>query len=126
MCRKGRKGDDEESDDEDAGAPGYELTKHRKGYFKRLLRIGKPHDADKLLTFKKSLIKKSLLKMNRPHDEMAIQMFKNIMSFMGDRKSTKPPVDHARKIIKNALKAPIGMRDEVFLQICKQTHGHPN
>merc|ERR1712070_365477 len=111
MCRKGRKGDDEESDDEDAGAPGYELTKHRKGYFKRLLRIGKPHDADKLLTFKKSLIKKSLLKMNRPHDEMAIQMFKNIMSFMGDRKSTKPP---------------IGMRDEVFLQICKQTHGHPN
>ncbi len=126
MCRKERKGDDEESDDEDAGAPGYELTKHRKGYFKRLLRIGKPHDADKLLTFKKSLIKKSLLKMNRPHDEMAIQMFKNIMSFMGDRKSTKPPVDHARKIIKNALKAPIGMRDEVFLQICKQTHGHPN
>lgn len=126
MCRNERKGDDEESDEEDAGAPGYELTKHRKGYFKRLLRIGKPHDADKLLTFKKSLIKKSLLKMNRPHDEMAIQMFKNIMSFMGDRKSTKPPVDHARKIIKNALKAPIGMRDEVFLQICKQTHGHPN
>ncbi len=125
MCR--RIGDEEESsEEEDAGAPGYALTKHRHGFFNRVLRLGKPHDADKLLTFKKSLIKKSLLKANRPHDEMAIQMFKNIMSFMGDRKSGKPPVDHARKIVKNALKAPIGMRDEVFLQICKQTHQHPS
>eukprot|EP00954_Amorphochlora_amoebiformis_P023497 1360412-Amorphochlora_amoeboformis.AAC.1 len=45
---------------------------------------------------------------------------------MGDRKSSKAPAAHARKIIKNALLAPIGMRDEIFLQICKQTHLHPN
>eukprot|EP00466_Bigelowiella_natans_P016396 jgi/Bigna1/87301/estExt_fgenesh1_pg.C_190002 len=121
-----RQDDDEESDDEVVGAPGYELTKHRKGFLNRVFRLGKAHDADKLLTFKKSLIKKSLLKTNRQHDEQAIQMFKNIMSFMGDRKSSKDPAAHARKIIKNALRSPIGMRDEIFLQICKQTHGHPD
>mmetsp|Transcript_16556 Transcript_16556/g.40770 ORF Transcript_16556/g.40770 Transcript_16556/m.40770 type:complete len:774 (-) Transcript_16556:284-2605(-) len=127
LIRKKNRGDeDEDSEDETVGAPGYELTKHRKGFLNRVFRLGKAHDADQLLTYKKSLIKKSLLKANRQHDEQAIQMFKNIMSFMGDRKSSKAPAAHARKIIKNALKAPIGMRDEIFLQICKQTHGHPN
>mmetsp|Transcript_5396 Transcript_5396/g.9925 ORF Transcript_5396/g.9925 Transcript_5396/m.9925 type:complete len:782 (+) Transcript_5396:116-2461(+) len=125
--KKTRQEEEEEDSDEEegVGAPGYELTKHRKGWVNRVFRLGKAHDADQLLTFKKSLIKKSLLKTNRQHDEQAIQMFKNIMSFMGDRKSSKPPSAHARKIIKNALLAPIGMRDEIYLQICKQTHLHP-
>lgn len=114
-----------DSDDDESGTPGYELTKHRHGFVNRFFRIGKAYDSEQLLSFKKSLIKKSLLKTNRQHDEQAVQMFKNIMSFMGDRKSGKHRAAHATKIIKNALLAPIGMRDEVFLQICKQTHKHP-
>eukprot|EP00954_Amorphochlora_amoebiformis_P013109 1027049-Amorphochlora_amoeboformis.AAC.1 len=122
--------DEDASSDDGVGAEGYELTKHRKGRLKRWFRIGKAHDAAQLLSFKKSIIKKSLLKCNRPHDEQMVQMFKNIMvgtyhielsmgfifgfrqSFMGDRESSKPPVAHARKIVRVALNSTIGVRDE--------------
>jgi len=117
---------DSDDDDDLVGGRGYEFTKHRHGFINRILRRGTPHDAEQLLTYKKSLIKKSLLKANRPRDKQAIQMFKNIMSFMGDRESSKDHWGHAKKIIKNALKAPMGMRDEIFLQLCKQTNGNPN
>mmetsp|Transcript_13719 Transcript_13719/g.20714 ORF Transcript_13719/g.20714 Transcript_13719/m.20714 type:complete len:518 (+) Transcript_13719:143-1696(+) len=118
--------EEKEEEDEGIGAAGYELTKHRHGVINRVLRLGQAHDANRLLSFKKSLIKKSLLKMNRPRDEQCVQMFKNIMSFMGDRHSSKDPAGHARKLVRNALKAPVGMRDELYLQICKQIRGHPN
>lgn len=111
--------------DDDHAATGYTFTKHRKGFFNRLLRIGHIFDDEELLSFKKSLIKKSLLKTNRALDDKAIQMFKNIMSFMGDRKSGKKAIDHARKIMRNCLKAPNSLRDETFLQLCKQTHKNP-
>mmetsp|Transcript_11814 Transcript_11814/g.22618 ORF Transcript_11814/g.22618 Transcript_11814/m.22618 type:complete len:482 (-) Transcript_11814:947-2392(-) len=114
---------DSSSDDE---APfGYELTKHRHKFWNRVFRIGDPHGADKLMSFKKSLIRKSLLKGNRKNDKMMIQMHKNIMSFMRDRDSSKPPWKHAQKIIRHALRSPNVFRDEVYLLICKQTRGHP-
>jgi len=123
---KHEEGKERPDSDDELPPEGYRLTKHRKGFWNRLLRIGNAHDNDKLLSFKKSLIRKALLKTNRTHDEQAIQTFKNIMSFMGDRPSSKSPARHARKIIRNALRSPIGLRDEVYLQICKQTNCHPN
>jgi len=77
-----------------------------------------------LMSFKKSLIKKALLKQNRHLDEQCVQTFKSkaavprhcrqhtssttalssppsyadIMSYMQDRKSTKPPPEHAMKV----------------------------
>jgi hypothetical protein len=103
----------------------FELTHHRKGLLKRVFHLGKSHDRETMLSFKKSLIKKSLLKENRSKDALAIQCFKNIMSYMGDRKSVKADVQHARKLIKNALKTDRPMQDEIFLQICKQVTKHP-
>jgi hypothetical protein len=91
----------------------------------RILRRGDAHDASKLLTFKKSLIKKALLKQNRDLDAEAIQAFKNVMSYMGDRKSSKKPIDHAKKMLSNLMSAPSGLRDEVFMQLCKQTSQNP-
>lgn len=47
------------------------------------------------------------------------------MSYMGDRKSSKPPIEHAKKLLRNLMLAPAGLRDEAFMQICKQTTANP-
>lgn len=88
--------------------------------------MGEVAGEDQLLQFKKSLIKKALLKQNRDLDAEAVQAFKNVMSYMGDRKSSKAPVEHAKKMIGNLMVAPAGLRDEVYMQICKQTTKNPS
>lgn len=40
---------------------------------------------------------------------------------MGDRKSSKPPIKRAKKMLRNLMIAPSGLRDEVYMQLCKQT-----
>lgn len=118
---KGGKESDEEDDTHDV----LKFAQHRHGLFNRLLRRGDAFDEARLLSFKKSLIKKALLKQNRELDAEAVQAFKNVMSYMGDRKSSKKPIDHARKLIMNLMVAPAGLRDEVYMQICKQTTLNP-
>jgi len=103
----------------------YKLAKHRHGFFARVFRTGDVMGEDKLLSFKKSLIKKAMLKQNRELDDEAVQTFKNIMSYMGDRKSSKPPLEHAKKMLRNLMIAPSGLRDEAFMQLCKQTTNNP-
>mmetsp|Transcript_8172 Transcript_8172/g.15163 ORF Transcript_8172/g.15163 Transcript_8172/m.15163 type:complete len:939 (+) Transcript_8172:128-2944(+) len=114
------------TEDEREIDPRYTYSTHRRGFLKQLFHIGKPLEPEELLSFDKSIVAKSLLKINRQDDSQAIQMFKNVQGFMGDRSSAKEPYAHAQKIVKNALLSPQSMRDEVFLQICKQVHKHPN
>ena len=133
---------DDDSDDESAGAAGagrkklaeddgtegheFRFAKHRHGLVDRLFRVGNVMDESRLLSYKKSLIKKALLKQNRELDDEAVQTFKNIMSYMGDRKSSKPPIEHAKKMLRNLMIAPSGLRDEAYMQICKQTTANPS
>lgn len=102
------------------------FAKHRHGWLNRFLRQGEALDAQKMMTFKKSMIKKSLLKTNRDMDKEAVQAFKNVMSYMGDRESGKEQILHAFKLLKNGLDAPENLRDEMYIQICKQVTGNPN
>eukprot|EP00475_Leptophrys_vorax_P036370 TRINITY_DN6139_c0_g1_i1.p1 TRINITY_DN6139_c0_g1~~TRINITY_DN6139_c0_g1_i1.p1 ORF type:complete len:702 (+),score=211.53 TRINITY_DN6139_c0_g1_i1:117-2108(+) len=103
----------------------FNFAKHRSGAINRALKLGKAQDEQTMLSFKKTLIKKSLLKSNRKYDDQCVQSFKNIMSYMGDRRSIKKEVAHAKKLIWNGLKAVQSVRDEIYLQICKQVTNHP-
>lgn len=115
---------DSDSDDDDGQQ--IKLTKNYKGFLKRFLRQKKDiQDSETVLSFKKSMIHKALLKQNRELDTQCVQLFKNIMSYMGDRSSSKGPVEHAKKIIRNIMVAPSGLRDEAFVQLKKQTTKHP-
>jgi len=121
--RANQSDEDEEEENEMAQ---FRFAKHRHGWFNRTFRTGEVIEEEKLLSYKKSMIKKSLLKKNRDLDEEATQAFKNIMSYMGDRSSSKEPLAHAKKLIFNAMNNPGGLRDEIYLQLCKQTTANPN
>jgi len=121
-ARKLIEDEEKEANEEDFA---FLFAKHRHGWLARTFRTGKVLDNQKIMKFKKSLIKKALLKQNRHLDDAAVQAFKNVMSYMGDRKSSKAPMEHAIKLLRNVMASPAGLRDEVFLQLCKQTTDNP-
>ena len=91
----------------------------RKSCFKKLT-------VENCLKWQKKEIDEPLLRMeDGDAAEASKQIFRNLLSYMGDRKSSKKPYLHARKIISLMLKFsfPI-LKDEVFLQIYKQLHGN--
>jgi hypothetical protein len=102
------------------------LTKHRSGWINRFFRLGDPHSPTKLLSFKKTPIRKALLKLNRKFDKLCVEYFRNIMAFMGDREVSNSKEEHAQILIGMGLRAEEdSLRDEIALQICKQINSHP-
>jgi hypothetical protein len=90
----------------------------RKSCFKRMT-------AENILKYQKREISDPLLRMETEDDaEASIQLFRNILSYMGDRKSSKTPVLHAKKIVKLVLIGNQILRDEAYLQIYKQLHSN--
>jgi hypothetical protein len=69
--------DDPVEDDMSTGGVKFDFAKHRKGWMARAFHVGPTFDEKKLLSFKKTLIKKALLKQNREFDADAVQSFKS-------------------------------------------------
>ena len=82
-------------------------------------------DPDKIMKWQKSEISDPLLRMENIDDvEGSKQMFRNLISYMGDRKSSKLPLLHAKKFVKIVLIGSDILRDEAYLQVYKQLHGN--
>ena len=108
---------------------------------KDIVNINPTNILEPLLTVRKSCFKKlsvetnlkwqrreigdPLLRMENVDDaESSKQMFRNLLSYMGDRKSSKLPLLHAKKYVKLVLIGNAILRDEAYLQIYKQLHGN--
>uniref|UniRef100_A0A7S0Y9G8 Kinesin motor domain-containing protein n=1 Tax=Polytomella parva TaxID=51329 RepID=A0A7S0Y9G8_9CHLO len=81
-----------------------------------------------LLLYSNEPIPTSLLKMSNEHMGRAVKMFGGILKFMGE--STEPLNDAqrleiAQKLLHQGLKRP-ELKDELFMQLVKQTRGNPN
>jgi hypothetical protein len=82
-------------------------------------------DPDKIMKWQKKEISDPLLRMENEDDvEGSKQMFRNLISYMGDRKSSKLPLLHAKKFVKIVLMGNDILRDEAYLQVYKQLHGN--
>ena len=88
----------------------------RKSCFKKLT-------VESNLKWQKREISDPILRMENEDDvEGSKQMFRNLLSYMGDRKSSKLPLLHAKKYIKLVLIGNPILRDEAYLQVYKQLH----
>ena len=89
------------------------LLVERKSFFRTL-------SVEKIMQWQNKEISEPLLKMPDAQRPIALQMFRNLLSYMTDRKSSKKPIMHARKILKMAIhEAPI-IKDEAYIQTLKQ------
>ena len=94
------------------------LLMNRKGLLKRATTV------QKLMTFKTDQIKMGLLlagAKDKNHQKLAKQIFKNITGFQQTRSSSKETIGHALKLGMNGIEANEKMRDEIWLQLMKQT-----
>ena len=71
-------------------------------------------------------MKHALKKMDGNLDKKAQQIWKNINSYMGLRKSSKSDSGHIDKLLRFALKSCQDIRDEIYLQLIKQTNANPS
>jgi hypothetical protein len=80
---------------------------------------------EKMLKWKADMIKTAMCKLPDDLSNEACQAYKNILSYMGDRKSKKEPIAHAKKLLEQCILLPDDLIDEVYVQLCKQSTGNP-
>eukprot|EP00049_Salpingoeca_infusionum_P000574 m.40958 g.40958 ORF g.40958 m.40958 type:complete len:610 (+) comp10491_c0_seq1:149-1978(+) len=98
------------------------LSTHKKGLFRRKVSL---HN---MLAWDRDVIPRPmLLTLRKEQKKAAIDMFKLVQQFMGDRGArSKDAAQTAQDIVRICWdEADAKLRDELFLQLCKQTNSHP-
>lgn len=98
------------------------LSQHQKGFiFKRKVSLAS------MLSWQKTAIKKPmLLTLSKQHKKQALDIFKLVQMYMGDRNSRgRDPSEIALTVVTATWSAP-PLRDEAYLQLCKQTTENSN
>eukprot|EP00039_Didymoeca_costata_P016530 m.298259 g.298259 ORF g.298259 m.298259 type:complete len:551 (-) comp16408_c0_seq1:2695-4347(-) len=98
------------------------LSQHQKGFiFKRKVSLAS------MLSWSKSAIKKPmLLTLKKAEKKTALDLFKLVQMYMGDRNARgRDPTEIGLTIVASTWNSP-PLRDEVYLQLCKQTTENNN
>ncbi|EDQ89677.1 uncharacterized protein MONBRDRAFT_25265 [Monosiga brevicollis MX1] len=93
-----------------------DLATHKRGFFRRKVSL---HN---MLSWSRECIPRPmLLNLGKEHRKTALEIFKLVQQFMGDRSAKgKTPESLALEVV-DACWEVVRLRDELFLQLCKQT-----
>lgn len=92
---------------------------HKKGLFRRRVPM------EEMLRWTKDSIPQPLIMMNRDFHRDSLRCFRLIQMIMGDRAKCKNEVEDIQSILSCGI--TVGqMRDEIYVQLCKQLHNNPN
>lgn len=83
---------------------------------------------DDMLLYSEDSLPTSLLKLNPENQSRAVKMFNSILHYMGvhgEVLANMQSLELAQKLLHQGLKRP-DMRDELFMQLIKQTRGNAN
>ena len=94
------------------------FREHRDGIFKK-------KKLSEVLQWQGAPIKKSLLRLQKRENALAVQTFSAIQQFMNESETKTPRDLLAKQIYSAGLTVP-AIRDEIYLQLCKQTNANPN
>lgn len=81
---------------------------------------------ENIMKWQANVIKKSLTNISEDYQPYVTQLFKNLCGYLGLLKSQKPPLEHLKKLLKNAFISTQEIKDEVYLHCWKQLSGHEN
>lgn len=79
---------------------------------------------ENIMKWQANIIKKSLTNISEDYQPYVTQLFKNLLGYLGLLKSQKLPIDHMKKLLKNAFISTQEIKDEVYLHCWKQLSGH--
>ncbi|PSC75171.1 kinesin-like calmodulin-binding isoform X1 [Micractinium conductrix] len=83
---------------------------------------------DELLLFSEDSLPVSLLKHNPDNASRAVKMFQSVLQYMGvhgEMLGAMAALELAQKLLHQGLKR-VELRDELYMQLIKQTRGNPN
>lgn len=96
-----------------------ELEQHKRGFFRKKVTIAN------MLSWTKDPIKRPMiLQRDKELRKECIDLFKLVLQYMGDRKSKQKGKDELALHIASKCWEKKGLRDEIYIQLCRQTTGN--
>ncbi|CAI8043664.1 Rho GTPase-activating protein 39 [Geodia barretti] len=100
-----------------------DLETHRTGFFRKKVTI-----ANMLAWTKDSIKRPMIITRDKQQKKEAVELFKNVQQYMGDRqgKTRVKELDKLALTICSKCWEKKGLRDELYIQLCRQTTGNYN